>query len=60
MSDTYPLTCKACGFSGDVREDFDTMGTCIDQVFCNHCDTEIDASTGEPHMPCEQCKDFEV
>jgi hypothetical protein len=55
VSDNYPLTCRACGFSGDLLDDFDTMGACDDQVFCPGCHAEIDATTGEKHMGCKQC-----
>jgi hypothetical protein len=51
------LTCGYCGFHAEcpitstydsVLDDFDVLGADDGYVFCPECNSEIDATTGEP------------
>ena len=47
--------CGACGFEGTL-DDFDIMGACPGNLFCNECNAEFDASTGKPALLCGVCQ----
>lgn len=48
------LKCGSCGFEGTL-DDFDVIGACHGNVFCNTCGTEVDSSSGEPKLLCGEC-----
>jgi hypothetical protein len=52
--DDIEATCKWCGFSG-MLEDFDVIGACPGNLFCNQCATEFNSETGLPALLCGEC-----
>ena len=51
---TDQLTCGCCGYTDDF-DAFDVVGACPDNVFCNQCNSEIDATSGEAGALCGKC-----
>ena len=51
--------CPECGFEGLTGE-FDSLGACLDDVFCPRCSCEFDPVTHEIHeadpSTCDGCR----
>ena len=47
------VACPTCGFTGGI-DDFDCLGACGNNLFCNCCNTEIDED-GKVALLCGEC-----
>lgn len=43
------LTCPLCGFQSDDLDDWDCIGACNDNLFCQQCHCEFDPDSGKVH-----------
>ena len=49
VTDDDHVRCPKCGHVGDW-DDYDCLGACNGNVFCNACGAEFDTVTGEIHV----------
>ena len=51
----HDTKCPKCGFSGCSDVDFETLGACLDNVFCPECHCEFEPISGQVHKEGECC-----